>query len=222
MLRTKIKRGGACDLFGNDSCGKRLENTLSSAEIYKESCRACRIFGNTNLKGRISFNDAYPIDAVKTEIRHGVAISRLTHAVAQGPFDMEVMITGSFRSKIHVDNFELWQLGLLALAFQGLNEGLVRVGFGKNRGFGEVETKIESIEFAFSKSLPPRELWGVGLFVDDTERERYGFTNNDKVNIEATPDHTLAEVLYERRVYKSEDWVAISSSALASLKGVLG
>lgn len=147
-------------IFGNDSCGKRLENTLSSAEIYKESCRACRIFGNTNLKGRISFNDAYPIDAVKTEIRHGVAISRLTHAVAQGPFDMEVMITGSFRSKIHVDNFELWQLGLLALAFQGLNEGLVRVGFGKNRGFGEVETKIESIEFAFSKSLPPRELGG--------------------------------------------------------------
>lgn len=224
VLKTKKGEGreGACNLFGDDHCGKKLKDTINSAEIYKNSCRACKIFGNTKLKSRISFTDAYPIGDVKTETRYGVAISRLTHAVAQGPFDMEVMVSGSFKSKIHLENFETWQLGLLALVFQGLNEGLVRVGFGKNRGFGEVETMMENIEFSFSKSPPRNEIWGVGMFVNEEEGERYGFEiETDKNQIEAEPIRETEEVLYARRKYQGEDWKAISTSALASLKGVL-
>ena len=223
VLKTKKGEGseGACNLFDDYNCGKKLEDSMSSTEIYKNSCRACKIFGNTKLKSRISFWDAYPIGDVKTEKRHGVAISRLTHAVAQGPFDMEVMVSGSFKSKIHLKNFEVWQLGLLALVFQGLNDGLVRVGFGKNRGFGEVKAKIESIEFSFSKSPPRNEIWGVGMFVNEEEGERYGF-ETDKIQIEAEPIREPEEVLYVRRNYQGEGWEAISTSALASLKGVLG
>jgi CRISPR-associated protein Csm3 len=222
VLKTKRGDGieGACNLFDDDNCGKKLEDTMSSAEIYKNSCRACKIFGNTMLRSRISFSDAYPIGAVKTETRYGVAISRLTHAVAQGPFDMEVMISGSFKSTIHLENFEAWQLGLVALVFQGINDGLVRVGFGKNRGFGEVEAMIERIEFSFSQRLPGNELWGVGMFVDDEERGRYGF-EKDTMQLDVEPTIETEEVIYAIRTYQGEDWDAISSSALASLKGIL-
>lgn len=222
VLKTKRGDGieGACNLFDDDNCGKKLEDTMSSAEIYKNSCRACKIFGNTMLRSRISFSDAYLIGAVKTETRYGVAISRLTHAVAQGPFDMEVMISGSFKSKIHLENFEAWQLGLLALVFQGINDGLVRVGFGKNRGFGVVEAKMECIEFSFSQRLPGNELWGVGMFVDDEERGRYGF-EKDTMQLDVESSIETEEVIYAIRTYQGEDWEAISSSALASLKGIL-
>jgi len=222
VLKTKRGDGieGACNLFDDDNCGKKLEDTMSSAEIYKNSCRACKIFGNTTLRSRISFSDAYPIGAVKTETRYGVAISRLTHAVAQGPFDMEVMISGSFKSTIHLENFEAWQLGLVALVFQGINDGLVRVGFGKNRGFGEVEAKMERIEFSFSQRLPGNELWGVGMFVDDEERGRYGF-EKDTMQLDVEPTIETEEVIYAIRTYQGGDWEAISSSAFASLKGIL-
>jgi CRISPR-associated protein Csm3 len=222
VLKTKKGEGreGACNLFDDDYCGKKLEATINSADIYKNSCRACKIFGNTMLMSRISFEDAYPIGDVKTETRYGVAISRLTHAVAQGPFDMEVMVSGSFKSKIHLENFETWQVGLLALVFQGINDGLVRVGFGKNRGFGEVEAKIESFEFSFSKNPPTDEIWDVGRFVSEEERNSYGL-KKDEIKINAKPTKEIEEVLYVRRNYKGEDWGVISSSALASLKGIL-
>jgi len=220
VLRTKSGEGkeGACNLFTDNYCG-RLEKD-DSAEIYKSSCRACKIFGNTKLKGRIAFGDAYP--NVRTETRYGVAISRLTHAVAQGPFDMEVMVSGSFSSRIYLENFEIWQLGLLALAFQGLNDGLVRVGFGKNRGFGEVETKMERIEFSFSKSPPEDEIWGVGMFLDEGERKKYEFKADDKIQIGVKPASSGEGAVYVRREYRGGDWDVISSAALASLKGVLG
>jgi CRISPR-associated protein Csm3 len=79
------------------------------------------------------------ITEIKTEIRYGVAISRLSHAVAQGPFEMEIAVDGTFKGYLLLENYELWQLGLLALALESMNQGLVKVGFGKNRGFGEVD-----------------------------------------------------------------------------------
>jgi len=225
VLRTKSGEGkeGACNLFNDNYCGKKLEKERDSAEIYKSSCRACKIFGNTKLKGRIAFGDAYPIGDVRTETRYGVAISRLTHAVAQGPFDMEVMVSGSFSSRIYLENFEIWQLGLLALVFQGLNDGLVRVGFGKNRGFGEVETKMERIEFSFSKSPPEDEIWGIGMFLNDEgERKKYEFKADDIIQIGVKPASSGEGAVYVRREYRVGDWDVISSAALASLKGVLG
>ncbi|MGQ9715880.1 MAG: RAMP superfamily CRISPR-associated protein, partial [Anaerolineae bacterium] len=86
----------ACPTFPDEdgSCAKRLGKEEKSAAIYKQSCGACRIFGHTRLKGRAAFTDLFPTDEVKTEIRYGVAISRLSHAVAHGPFEMEVAVSG--------------------------------------------------------------------------------------------------------------------------------
>lgn len=229
VLRTKKGsfKEGACEIVEKEnSCNKRLEDTekvlegreMRSEEIYKESCRACKIFGNTKLKSRVSITDAYPSGEIKTETRYGVAISRLTHAVAQGPFEMEAAVSGNFKSKIYLENFELWQLGALGLAIKGLNEGLVRVGFGKNRGFGEVALEIENIKFTFASDLPKNEIWGIGKFVGEEKRGNYDFQIDDNIEIGVEPRKTGDEIIYKKRDYSSDAWKEISDKAILKLK----
>lgn len=229
IIRTKKGENeeGSCDITGENSCPKRLDQmekkenrSLSSHEIYRYSCKTCKIFGNTKLKSRIYFLDAYPKNQVKTETRYGVAISRLTHAVAQGPFEMEVVVSGNFKSKIYLGNFEVWQLGLLALMLKGLNSGLVGIGFGKNRGFGEVEVEVNYASFMFSEEIPKDEIWGVGKFADDAEREGYGFKQNDLIKIEVLPTE-VDELLFVRRSYNGKGWDAIASEAISHLRDLL-
>ncbi len=222
ILRTKKGTEGACDIFYKDkTCAKETETELPGNEIYKKSCLACKIFGSTKLKSRISFIDAYPSGEIKTETRYGVAISRLTHAVAQGPFDMEVAVSGSFNSKIYLENFELWQLGALALAIRGLNDGVIRIGFGKNRGFGEVAINVETIQFTFASDLPETEIWGIGRIVSGDTANKYGFVGNDIISIEVKPSKTENEIIYTKRDYSSKSWEEISNKSLSQLKGIL-
>ena len=126
-----------CNPFDNDDnsancfCGKKLENQRESTIIYKQSCHACRLFGSTAMASRIKFNDAYPQqgEIPNTETRTSVAIDRILGSVAQGPFDFEVVTTATFKTSIHLRNFELWQLGLLALVLRDLEEGLIPIWF---------------------------------------------------------------------------------------------
>jgi len=206
------------------NCPQRLremgqkEKELESWKIYRSSCGACRLFGHTRLRGRISFTDLFPSSPVKTETRHGVAISRLTHAVAQGPFEMEVAVSGTFSGQVVLENYELWQLGLLAVALEATNQGLLKVGFGKNRGFGQVQMIIRQV---YIEELVPLKqetvLRGLADFVDEQQRNNYGLT----------PPYTLAEVsnpvetqpmgFYLRRTYDSAGWQTIAQKVIHTL-----
>jgi len=227
VLRTMGKN--ACEPFGDSSCGKRLgkekdeEKKKDTARFYRESCFACKIYGNTKLRGRVSFQDAFPEGEVKTEVRHGVAISRLTNAVAQGPFDIEILVVGNFRGALILENFETWQLGLLALTIQAINDGWVRIGFGKNRGFGQVEFKVVrmSLDFAKKVKVPETELWGVGAFVSDEERARYGLKAEDRLT-ELPKGEQIDLGIFARRSYEGGEWMSISKRALESLPRMLG
>ncbi len=217
VLRT-ANASWACDPFAEDACGHRLSEFDDTARIYRESCYACKLYGHTRLRGRLVCTDAYPEDEVKTEIRYGVAISRLTHAVSVGPFDMEVLVEGSFTGSFVLENFEVWQLGLLALTFQAINDGLVKIGFGKNRGFGEVSltpTRI-IIEMAKRSDIPKGEIWGVGKYVSVEERERYGLKANDLLTgLPKVQEENLA--IFVRRQYTGDHWRIIAEKATASL-----
>jgi CRISPR-associated RAMP protein (TIGR02581 family) len=226
ILRTK-KGGppdGSCNLFeGESACDKRIngdKKEVPSYEIYNRSCRACKMFGNTSLKSRVFFIDSLPKGEIKTEVRHGVAISRLTHAVAQGPFDVEVLVSGVFQAKILMENFELWQLGLLSLAINALNEGFLKLGFGKNRGFGEIEPKVEQISFTYSKKPSDNEIWGIGKLASQDEREKYGLHKNDCFKVSSAPKKKTSE-LFIKHVYEGGAWPEISSCAITVLQEVL-
>ncbi|MDR7416044.1 MAG: RAMP superfamily CRISPR-associated protein [Armatimonadota bacterium] len=224
VLRT-VKANGACEPFPSspDYCGRRLGGEEDPARIYQQSCRACKIYGNTRLRGRLSFTDAFPEGAVKTETRYGVAISRLTNAVVPGAlYETEVLVQGRFLTSLVLENFEVWQVGLLALTLQAINDGLVKLGFGKNRGFGEVSMTVEQaiVEMAKHPDLPRNALWGVGAFVEESERSRYGLQPNDR--LEELPEGTEADLaVFLRRTYTQEAWKQIAEKAIASIAQTL-
>jgi CRISPR-associated RAMP protein (TIGR02581 family) len=225
VLRT-VKSDGACEPFPSSSSycvtRYRLADEEDPAKVYQKSCRACRIYGNTRLKGRLSFTDAFPDGEVKTETRYGVAISRLTNAVAVGPFDIEVLVQGRFRTALVLENFEVWQVGLLALTLQAINDGLVKLGFGKNRGFGEVSMTVEQavVEMAKKPGLLRNAIWGVGAYVGDEERQAYGLQDTDRM--EELPEGTETDLgVFIRRTYSQEAWKQIAEKAIASIAKTL-
>jgi len=139
----------SCDpLDTRHSCGARLQGRrLTTAEIHARSCFACRLFGNTALASRFHITDAMPLEGTEpqTEERNGVAIDRVFGSVAVGPFNYETMTVGTFHTTMVVRNFGLAQLGLLALAFRDIQQGRVRLGFGKSRGLGTVTFTVHPV-----------------------------------------------------------------------------
>jgi hypothetical protein len=112
-------------------------------------------------------------------------------------------------------NFELWQLGLVALALRDLGEGRIRIGHSKSRGYGRVNLEVRSAELGYygfslvsgtrlllegvaSKkqwSLQAEEgpwrLYGVGPLLSNEERLAYGYHEDDYVDIEFGMNVTL-------------------------------
>ncbi|KRT34761.1 RAMP superfamily CRISPR-associated protein [Acetomicrobium hydrogeniformans] len=225
VLRT-ISSDLACEPFpsSKDYCAKKgeIKDEKDTAKVYQKSCLACKIYGNTRLKGRLSFTDAFPDEDVKTETRYGVAISRLTNAVAAGPFDIEVLVQGSFKTSLVLENFEVWHIGLVSLTLQALDEGLVKIGFGKNRGFGDVSIKVMSaiVELAKRPGIGKTDIWGIGSYVSGEESARYGLHSNDCLRevIEPIEEKDFAVLL--RRTYNKDQWKSIADKAIETLAGL--
>lgn len=172
----------------NGGCSAHIEENWPGPVIYNELCAACRIFGSTKMASRFHIQDAYPeqpIELNASDQRALVAIDRRTGAVAQGPFSMEVATRGKFHTRIEMHNFELWQIGVLALALRDLLLGDVRVGFGKSRGFGKVKLTYESLRLSYTK-LPrtadvANNMYGAGSLLSGTElAQAYQFTDPDE------------------------------------------
>lgn len=222
---------GACNRIETPNpCLKKMEaieakeeRELKSFEVYRLCCRACRLFGNTRLKGRVYFSDAYPQGEVKTETRYGVAISRITQAVVPGAlFEIEAVISGEFCSKVILENFEAWQVGLIASAFQALNDGILGVGFGKNRGFGKVEPEVKEFIFTFPKKHNiSQKIWGIGKFVNDEWREKYGLMPDDEFAIPVQPQKEEKEIFYTSQSFPGQAWKDIAEASMRYLEEVL-
>ncbi len=78
------------------------------------------------------------------EHRDGIAIDRLTGGTGGGAkFDLEVVTEGTtFTTDIHLRNFEIWQLGMLFVIIQDMEDELIRIGSGRSRGLGKVKASI--------------------------------------------------------------------------------
>lgn len=156
-----------------DSRERNPKEELSGPKAYTCSCYACRLFGNTALASRVRVGDLYPPDGVKplTSIRYGVAIDRVTNAVAQGPFELEAVTDGEFSGRITARNLTVGQFGLLAAALLDISDGLVPIGYGKSRGLGRVQLAIDvSIR---TLEDPNGAFLGAGALCSDEEREGY-------------------------------------------------
>ncbi|GET41929.1 RAMP superfamily CRISPR-associated protein [Microseira wollei] len=176
---------------------KYLDSITDTREIYRQSSFTDQMFGNTAIASRIRIEDAYPVDLkqLKLEERNGVAIDRVFGSVAVGPFNYQVCTSGEFKTKIHLKNFSLAQLGLIGLVLRDLDEGWFGLGFAKSRGLGMVEVKLNSavvqypgcvLENEQIRSIGGQKQWsnnrllGAGVFLEPEERERYGFPADDE------------------------------------------
>ena len=126
--------------------GGRMEEAVRT--FHDKSCLLCKMFGAPSFTGHVEFSDAYPIGDAPVGVRTGIAIDRRTGAVhAQHLYQVEYVEPGArFKLRIRGSNLPNYSLGLLSKTLRMINEGWVRIGGFKTRGFGEV--RVENLGFA--------------------------------------------------------------------------
>jgi CRISPR-associated RAMP protein (TIGR02581 family) len=211
------------------SCGSRFNDKTPQYEVYARSCPACRLFGSTSFGSRIAVEDAYlPAGSIGRESliehRDGIAIDRLTGGTGGGAkFDLEVVTEGTtFSTDIHLRNFEIWQLGMLFVIIQDMEDELLRIGSGRSRGLGKVKASIsEQDEGSHQGGVvlsavrtgkneeKNDELWGLGCWLDE-EATTYGTRRNDLLKLSLPVAHAPSGIR-NTRIFNGE--------ALNSLKG---
>jgi hypothetical protein len=87
---------------------------------------------------------------------------------------LHVLERASFGAALTLTNFELWQLGLLAHVFRDFKEGLVAIGFGKSKGFGQVTGEVTQIELSYCRE--PSGIEHLGSLMSEAECQKYGIT----------------------------------------------
>lgn len=226
--------------------GRLLGRELNTAVVYRRSALTSQIFGHTALAGRVRFADAYPAAAPELVIeeRNGVAIDRIYGAVAVGPFNYEVVVGGSFSTRIDLKNLTLAQLGLLGLALRDLAEGRVGIGFGKSRGLGRVaieftrlemvyptcEVKGDQVQLISGASVgPASQLHGIGALtaqIGPQEQPAYGayhFPAGDSAPLPAGMAYTADDLLGLRLTAEGDDQVrAVWRACMPAWKQELG
>ena len=135
----------------------RNRNYRRAIELFHEkACLLCKVFGAPSFTGHAEFNDSYPINEkgevqdAPVGVRTGIAINRRTGAVHMGAlYQVEYVEPGArFKFSLRTTNLPNYALGLLAKILRMVNEGWVRVGGFKTRGFGEL--RVEGLRFAAS------------------------------------------------------------------------
>lgn len=135
------ERCKACIIKRNQKNGE-LDDKSFTAELWKKSCTACRLFGSPWLASRVHFRDALLANKDDllhwTEVRDGVGIDRdLGSAKRNIKYDYEVVPIGSkFGIRIVIENAEDWEVGLLLLSFKAMERGELPVGGKTTRGLG--------------------------------------------------------------------------------------
>jgi CRISPR/Cas system CSM-associated protein Csm3 (group 7 of RAMP superfamily) len=140
-----------CDIFGEASCTRRLPD-YDAAARYAAACRICQVFGCGALAGRLAISDGYllPEPIPRWGTRSGVGIDRRRGAAYPGAlFFYEVLERGAFELTLTLENFELWQVGLVGLALHDLWTGALPIGFGTRRGLGRVQGRIHTAELTY-------------------------------------------------------------------------
>lgn len=219
------ERQDACGLrFEKLKKDKKLEN-IPSQDVYRLSCPVCRLFGSHGFAGRLATADGYLSEQFKGqgkalfEIRDGVAIDRLTGGTAGGAkYDLEVLTRGEFSTTLDIRNFELYQLGLIALVLRDLEAGLVRIGFGKSRGLGRFKAKVTCFTVSFYHRNP-KNLAGLCTLCTQEENNRYGFFSETAADgFPLSPTKPIG-LRYEHDI--TQTWKTALEPTVSNLVGVI-
>ncbi|MBN1593921.1 MAG: hypothetical protein JW941_11825 [Candidatus Coatesbacteria bacterium] len=177
-----------CDLFSNSACGRetRADSSTSDTEgeFYASSlCAACKVFGCDASAGRFWVEDAMPSqqNPPTRQLRATLPIDRLLGSGrSASAADFEAVVGGEFETRIILENFELWQLGMIGIVLMDIDDGLVQIGGLRSKGYGLVSLNFDSCEFFFAKpGLPTERIYGVGSLVSEKQRGQFGYMTED-------------------------------------------
>src|SRR5579859_1751810 len=204
---------------------KRLEERTDL--VYQDCCPVCRLFGSTGFIGRVAIGDAYLTSKSIKEQRDGVGIDRLTGGASHGAkFELEVVSPGvTFETDIHLRNFEIWQLGMLFVALQDMQDELIRIGSGRSRGLGKVTAQISdqgrngrpggfvtSSIRDMREHEEPDEVWGLGRWLRD-QSASYGTWEDDRLRL-SVPVEASPRGIRMLRAFEGEALASLQSGAI--------
>lgn len=188
--------GGMLTQYAKQNNEQRDYLEKRSDLAYGASCPICRLFGSTGFIGRIAISDAYLASGEIKEQRDGVGIDRLTGGASHGAkFELEVVSTGvEFATTIHLRNFEIWQLGMLFIVMQDLQDELIHIGSGRSRGLGKVTATISDqptsgrpggfvTSTLRASQEPADQLWGLGRWLNEPSEQGYGTWPDDFLDL---------------------------------------
>jgi hypothetical protein len=105
----------------------------------------------------------------------------------------------AFETDVYLRNFEIWQLGMLFIVLQDLEDELIRIGSGRSRGLGSVTASlVEQDRGEYPGGLvastmrysgePEKQLWGLGRWLSDEQGrwrngESYGTWPDDHLEL---------------------------------------
>jgi len=159
---------------------------LSVPQRYGDVCPICRTFGHLGWGRRLRITDFFPGQAPgAVEMTH-IGVDRVGGGVSTEylgrnkdgsgrTFTVEYAYKARFEGQIILENFELWQLGLLGFLWRDLAEGLLPLGHKQTTGTGELQPHLDEMRLTRLGVTPPAagELRGVGALFAGAER--YGY-----------------------------------------------
>ncbi len=175
--------GGPGDTCG-DRIGKQMESLLKRPSeesrrkvleiLSSELCLACKIFGAPHYSSKILFSDSYPTGGFSIGRKPGIAIDRRSGSVRRGAlYNVDFVEPGAvFNFRFIAKNLPNYALGLIAKVIIEVNEGLVKIGGFKTRGFGRV--KLVNLRHTVDRGMEKNMLKGF------TEREKIWYDEMDE------------------------------------------
>lgn len=130
---------------------KAERDTFEREGAEEKLCLACRLFGSTWNGSRLRVEDAsFFGEKVETKVLDFLAIDRFTGGGRDAAkFDAVVLWKPKFQVRLFLENPQPWELGWLALVLRDLHDGLITVGFGAAKGFGQCQIEDEKVTFGF-------------------------------------------------------------------------
>ena len=188
ILRSLLGDDGACDPFDMEtedpprSCSKRLEVRRQDVP-YAAICPACRLFGCAGAASRVQIADADIGGSFKSVYRDMIGIDRFTGGAYSGAkMRFHVLEDTAFETTVSVRNFELWQIGLLAYVFRDFTEGLVSIGFGKSKGFGQIRGEVTKVKLTYPAGRADGRVHHLGSLCPQ-DRENYDLAPDDPASV---------------------------------------
>ena len=165
---------------------------LTIPQRYRDVCPICRTFGHLGWGRRLRVTDFYPTgEPGAVEMTH-ISVDRVGGGVSTPylgrrqygsgrTFTLQYAYRAHLRGQIILENFELWQLGLLGFLWRDMADGLLPVGHRQTTGTGDLRPHLVEMRLTRLGTSRPAdgELCGVGAL--EGGGKAYGYDQESDV-----------------------------------------